>query len=90
MHNLKRYLGSALGFRGFFCPGTFALPAPVLASSKSCFGGYLLIAFGLTYFLTILAVNSLRSFAILSTSAFEGVVVATTTAAAIGFCNAVI
>jgi len=44
--------------------------------------------FGLTYFLTILAVNSLRSFAIFCTSAFAGVVVVTATAAANGFCGA--
>ena len=82
-------LGSAFGFRGFFCPWGLALLPPVLTSSKSCFGGYLLMPFGLTCFLTILAVNSLRSFAIYWTTAFTGVVVATGTAAAIGFYNAV-
>jgi hypothetical protein len=59
-----------------------------LTSSKSCFGGYLLMPFGLTYFLTIMAVYSLRSFAIFCTSAFAGVVVVTATAAANGFCGA--
>jgi hypothetical protein len=65
-----------------------AVPPPALTSSKSFFGGYLLIPFGLTSFLTYLAVNSLRSFAIFCTSAFAAVAVIAK--AAYGFLVAVI
>ena len=68
-------LGSVFGLRGLFCPAAFTLPPATLTSSKSYFGGYLLMPFGLTCFLTIFAVNSERAFAISCTLVFVAAVI---------------